>query len=155
MWNGPWMWATIKNRCVQAHNDACCTSALKVFMPILIGNVPLRVVYQNVVPSAPPAEHVGPSAPPLPAYPDLRKFGIKLPFIRSKWSLLAPPSYEEAVFGGGTIQDETDDENTTGPTSFSPRYPYYRFLSKDGAPTWSNGSHVQETPRICLIPISF
>lgn len=103
---------------IKAYNDACCTAALKVFLPILIGNVPLRVVYQSAVPSAPAMDQVGPSAPPLPAYPDL-----------------PPPSYEEAIFGGGDIRDANDDENTTGPTKYAPRYPFYRWLSKPDAPT--------------------
>lgn len=71
-------------------NPSGCHSSLKLFFPILIGNVPLRQVYQNAsrvitaqplpMPSAPSADSAEPSAPPpgYGEYPDLRRFTVIL-----------------------------------------------------------------------------
>uniref|UniRef100_A0A915JFJ0 Arrestin C-terminal-like domain-containing protein n=1 Tax=Romanomermis culicivorax TaxID=13658 RepID=A0A915JFJ0_ROMCU len=108
---------------IKAVPDGCCTKSLKMFFPILIGNVPLRVVYQHAAPPVQPA--IVPTAPEVAGGAVPSAPGLGLPAYHD----LPPPSYEEAIFGGGSTKDETDDEHTGGPTQFAPRYPTYRFLS--------------------------
>jgi hypothetical protein len=38
---------------------------------------------------------------------------------------LAPPSYEECMFGASNINDSEDNEHIFGTTGYFPRYPTY------------------------------
>ncbi|KAJ8302419.1 hypothetical protein KUTeg_018815 [Tegillarca granosa] len=39
--------------------------------------------------------------------------------------IIAPPSYEECVFGKVNVRDENDDEHTSGQMAWAPAYPFY------------------------------
>jgi len=103
-------------------NPTGCHSKMRLCFPILIGNIPLRSVYQNAPriissqpmpqPTALTFDETKPSAPPAYGdYPDL-----------------PPPSYQDAVFGGGNCQ-EGEDQYTGGPKNYAPRYPFYGYLT--------------------------
>ena len=52
-------------------------------------------------------------------------FLLQLAYLYSLWSVSAPPSYNESVFGKVNVKDEDDSEHTRGDLDYAPVYTYY------------------------------
>ncbi|XP_059470817.1 arrestin domain-containing protein 17-like isoform X2 [Neocloeon triangulifer] len=93
-----------------------CHRNFFIWMPLVIGTIPLQqnfAQFSQAPPQPPPQQNFTPSAPqmdePPPPYPSL-----------------APPTFEESMFGAKNVFDDDKDEHTFGNKNFAPLYPVYK-----------------------------
>uniref|UniRef100_A0A336MDB3 CSON015362 protein n=1 Tax=Culicoides sonorensis TaxID=179676 RepID=A0A336MDB3_CULSO len=79
-------------------------------------NVP-TVLPPNIDMNHPTAPPISPAIICVPSYDDA---------VKNNSQNLAPPSYEESMYGSVQIEDP-EDEHPIGKNSFTPRYPVYHF----------------------------
>ncbi|KAH7704203.1 Protein ARRD-7 [Aphelenchoides avenae] len=100
-------------------NDICGT------IPILVGTVPVRVpVHSPAAAPAYPAAGGGlyPSVPAAaPSAPAPEGQFLAPPQPSAPPADIPPPTYEESVFGSGTVPEREDDKSI----GFAPKYAYY------------------------------
>ncbi|GMT17654.1 hypothetical protein PFISCL1PPCAC_8951 [Pristionchus fissidentatus] len=94
---------------VKVSTSGAIGSSIATQVPVLIGTIPVRIPWQT--------------AP----YPELPQ-GMPAPVMPANDFPDAPPSYEECVFGAGTIKDEEDNKD------FAPRYVFYPNISPSAPP---------------------
>ncbi|GMT17657.1 hypothetical protein PFISCL1PPCAC_8954, partial [Pristionchus fissidentatus] len=94
---------------VKVSTSGAIGSSVATQVPVLIGTIPVRIPWQT--------------AP----YPELPQ-GMPAPVMPANDFPDAPPSYEECVFGAGTIKDEEDNKD------FAPRYVFYPNISPSAPP---------------------
>ncbi|KAF8357331.1 hypothetical protein PRIPAC_92326 [Pristionchus pacificus] len=92
---------------VKATTSGAIGSKVSTQVPILIGTIPIRCTSSSCTTQYPQIPSVSPSVPSLND---------------------APPSYEECVFGAGTIKDEDDNKG------FAPRYVFYPHINPSAPP---------------------
>ena len=91
---------------------------LVVSIPIIIGTIPLQE-YMNTFVNPPAITDLPPSygdVSSLPSAPTIDQFKM--------YPDLAPPSYNDSVWGCANVKQEGDD-HTHGDWEFMPRYPTY------------------------------
>lgn len=50
--------------------------------------------------------------------------------LKSFLNVVAPPSYEESVFGRGHIQNQDDNDDIGGNLNWAPHYPFYSNITE-------------------------
>ncbi|XP_059470737.1 arrestin domain-containing protein 17-like [Neocloeon triangulifer] len=118
-----------------------CHRKFKVRIPLVVGTIPLRQnfpLYSQVLPNPPPRQSFAqfsevPPVPPVhqnlysedPTNQPLRQGLTPQSDAPPSYADLAPPSYEESVFGAKNVFDDSEDRHTFGERNFAPLYPVY------------------------------
>ncbi|GMS89170.1 hypothetical protein PENTCL1PPCAC_11345 [Pristionchus entomophagus] len=104
---------------IKATTSGAIGSKVSTEIPVLIGTIPIR--YHAPIQQSP--------SPWQTPYPDLPQ-GMPTPDSSLPINDFgdAPPSYEECVFGAGTIKDEDDNKG------FAPRYVFYPNINPSAPP---------------------
>eukprot|EP00088_Acartia_fossae_P019105 TRINITY_DN2109_c0_g1_i1.p1 TRINITY_DN2109_c0_g1~~TRINITY_DN2109_c0_g1_i1.p1 ORF type:complete len:432 (-),score=73.87 TRINITY_DN2109_c0_g1_i1:428-1576(-) len=130
-------------------NPAGIGFSLKSQIPITIGSIPLRTMFNQIQPYgafAPPGGIKNPGGAYPPSYDVADKFpggegggyssAPPLPDNFINYHDLPPPTYAESVWGQVNVRGEDDDENTHGDFQFVPRYPTYNFTQPSAPPKY-------------------
>lgn len=111
---------------------------MKIGCDVVIGTVPFHAPQVALGADSPPsyefAVNVAPTTPPvpittqpvpLPSAPAFPSAPVMTAEATAPYEI-APPSYEECVFGRVFIKDDDDNDQTMGQLDFAPVYPTYR-----------------------------